>query len=146
MVNRPKNEGQQVIHNIDLMIAARELCKQIMADKGLNLEIFEVVYPSENLPGEFLFVKPIIQSNDGSPTSDGTVEICIYVENNRKADDQSQPNKHRLKELTDIFIPRFRNASKNKIAFNDFRMDIVRDSNIRYFYQSIVINTKSINV
>ena len=146
MVNRPKNEGQQVIHNIDQIIAARELCRQIMADTGLNLEIFEVVYPNKNLPSEFLLVKSIVQSNDGSPIGDGTVEICIYAANNNKADDQSQPNKHRLKELSDIFVPRFKNASKNKIAFNNFRMDLVRDSNIRCFYQSIVINTASINV
>ena len=136
----------KTISNIDQIIAARELCKQIMAENGLNLDVFDVVYPNRNLPSEFLLVKSIVQSDNGRPISDGTVEICVYVGNNQKTDDQSQPNMHRLSELTGIFIAGIRDASKNKIAFNNFRTTLVRDSDIRYFYQSIVINTVSINV
>jgi len=87
-----------------------------------------------------------LQSIDGRPISDGTVEICIYVENDNKANDQSQPNLSRISELTDIFVSGVKDASKNKIAFNDYRITLVKDSDIRYFYQSIVINTVSINV
>jgi hypothetical protein len=134
------------ITNIDQIIATRDLCKQIMAGNGLNLDVFEVSYPNKNLPDEFLVVKSIAQSDDGRPINDGTVETCIYVANLKKGNDQSQPNLARISELTDIFIPGIKDASKNKIAFNDFRTMLVNDSEIRYFYQSIVINTVGINV
>ena len=134
------------INNIDQIIATRDLCKQIMSDNGLNLDVFEVVYPNKNLPDEFLVVKSIAQSDDGRPINDGTVEICIYVGNPNKGDDQSRPNLSRISELTGIFVADIKNASKNKIAFNDFRTMLVKDNDIRYFYQSIVINTVSINV
>ena len=142
------------ITNIDQMIATRDLCKQIIADKDIKdikdpnglLSVFEAVYPNKNLPEEFLVVKSIAQSDDGRPINDGTVEICIYVANLNKNGDQSQPNLSRIKELTGIFVPAIKNASKNKIAFNDFRTMLVKDGDIRYFYQSIVVNTVSINV
>ena len=143
------------ISNIDQIIATRDLCKQIIADNdikdfknpnGLNLDVYEVAYPNKNLPDEFIVVKSIAQADDGRPISDGTVEICIYVANQKMSGDQSQPNLSRIKELTGIFVPAIRNASKNKIAFNDFRTTLVSDRDIRYFYQSIVVNTVSINV
>lgn len=134
------------IDNIDQIVAIRDFCKQIMTDGGLNLSVYDVVYPNKKLPSEFLLVKSIAQTDDGRPISDGTVEVCIYVENLKYGDDQSQPNISRLKALTNIFIPAFKDGSKNKIAFNDFRMALVNDSDIRYFYQSIVINTVSINL
>jgi len=90
----------KTIDNIDQIIAIRDLCRQIIAENGLNLDIFEVVYPNKNLPSEFLLVKSIVQSHDGRPISDGTIEICIYAANHNKADNQSQPNLHRLAELT----------------------------------------------
>jgi len=136
----------KTINNIYQIIATRELCKQIMANSGLDLTIFDVVYPNNNLPNEFLVVKSIAQSNSGRPISDGTVEICIYVGNNNKGNDATQPNLSRIKELSDVFVDGIKNASKNKIAFNDFRTMLVKDGDIRYFYQSMVINTVSINV
>ena len=136
----------KMIDNIDQVIATRELCKQIIVDNGLNMDVFDMVYPNKNLPEEFLVAKSIVQSNDGRPISSGAVEICIYVANDNRANDKSQPNLSRISELTGIFIAGIKNASKNKIAFNDYRTMLVRDDDVRCFYQSIVINTVSINV
>ena len=134
------------ISNIDLIIATRDLCKEIISGSGLNLDVFEVSYPNKNLPNEFVLVKSIVQSDDGRPISNGTVEICIYVASKDLSSDHSQPNLTRIRELTGIFVPAIKDASKNKIAFNDYRTMLVKDNDIRYFYQSIVINTISINV
>ena len=134
------------VTNIEQIISAREWCKDVISDNGLDLTVFEHSYDNKNLPNEFLLVKSINQTDDGRPINDGTIEICIYVANLGKGDDQSQPNLSRLNDLTNIFIPALKDASKNKIAFNDFRTTLVHDSDIRYFYQSIVINTVSINI
>ena len=134
------------IDNIDLIIATRDLCKHIMVDNELDMNMFEVVYPNKNLPDEFLVVKSIIQSDTGRPISSGTVEICIYVANKKQSADQSQPNLSRIRQLTGTFVAGIKDASNNRVAFNDFRTTLVRDSDIGYFYQSIVINTVSINL
>jgi len=138
------------IDNIDLIIATRDLCKHIMVDNDINMSVFEVGYPTKktcnNLPDEFLVVKSIVQRDTGDPKSEGAVEICIYVANRTLGADQSQANLSRIKQLTGIFVSGLQDASKNRVAFNDFRTTLVRDSDIGYFYQSIVINTVSINL
>ena len=134
------------ITNIDQIIATRDLCEEIIVNNGLDLDIYEAVYPNGNLPSEFIVVKSITQSDDGRPINEGTVEICVYVHNLDKDNDQSQPNMSRLKTLSDVFVAGIKNASKNKIAFNDFRTMLVKDTDIRYFYQSIVVETVSINI
>jgi hypothetical protein len=114
------------------------------------LAVYDVVHPvkhpNKELPAEFVVVKSIVQSDDGRPINAGTVEVCIYVANLDKDSDRSQPDLHRIGELTEMFLSGFKDASKNRVVFNDLRMTLVSDSNIRYFYQSIVINTVSINV
>jgi hypothetical protein len=132
------------ISNIGQMIATRDLCKQIIADNGLNLAVYDVVHPvkhpNKELPAEFVVVKSIVQSDDGKPINAGTVEVCIYV-----ASANSQPDVHRIGELTEMFVSGFKDASKNRVVFNDMRMTLVRDESIGYFYQSVVIDTVSIN-
>ena len=129
--------------NISHIIATRELCRQIMDDNGIDLVVYDAVYPNKKRPDEFLVVKSIVHSDDGRPISQGAVEVCIYVANLKYGDDQSQPNLWLINDLTGIFMSGIKGASKNGVVFNDFRTMLVKDNDIRYFYQSIVIDVVS---
>lgn len=133
------------ITNIDQIIAAYALVGDILNEQSIDIPVFQIAHPNKNLPEEFILVKSITQYDVWSPLINGAVEICIYVKNPRLKDDQSRPNLIRLQALSSTIVPRLKGGSKNRIAFNDIRTTLVSDPEINYFYQSIVIDTVSIN-
>jgi hypothetical protein len=130
------------IDNLDLIIAVRDLIKQ--ADGSLT--VYEAVYPNKDLPAEFVLVKALKQTDTGNVDADGTVEVCVYVRNRGNGDDHSQPNLSRLKALTQAVYPALFDAEKNGVFLNSTEMTLVKDADAGYFYNSLIIKTKSINL
>jgi hypothetical protein len=131
------------IDNLDLIIATRDLLKEKL---GSSIHVYDAVYPNKNLPGEFVLVKAIKQSDDGNVDIDGTVEICIYVKNRQNNGDNSQPDLSRISGLTKEIYPVLFDAEKNGIFFNRIDLNLVKDADLEYFYNSLIIETKSINL
>lgn len=132
------------IDNIDLIIAVRDLLESELPSKGLNIKVYSVVFPSKDIPKEFFLVKDITQQDKGNAVIPGTVEICIYVKNLDKEEDQSQPNLSRLKALTNIAMPILNDAIKNSTAITSIKPKLVNHPTVGYFYQSLVCETISI--
>jgi hypothetical protein len=130
------------IDNLDLIIATRDLLK----DRLGSIHIYDAVYPNKNLPGEFVLVKALKQSDDGNVDTDGTVEVCVYVKNLQKNGDDSQPALSRIRSLTKEVYPVLFDAEKNGVFFNRIDLNLVKDADISYFYNSLIIETKSINL
>jgi hypothetical protein len=131
------------IDNLNLIIATRDL---LNGGLGSSIHVCDAVYPNKNLPGEFILVKALKQSDDGSVDIDGTVEVCIYVKNLQNNDDNSQPNLSRIRGLTKEVYSILFDAEKNGIFYNRIESTLVKDADIGYFYNSLVIETKSINL
>lgn len=130
------------INNMDLIIATRDLLKGSLG----SIHIYDAVYPNRNLPDEFILVKALKQSDDGNVDVDGTVEICIYVKNLQKGDDHSLPNLSRIHGLTREVYSVIYDAEKNGVFYNRIEGSLVKDSDTGYFYNSLIIETKSINL
>jgi hypothetical protein len=130
------------IDNMDLIVATRDLLKESLG----SIAIYDAVYPNKNLPGEFILVRALRQSDDGNVDTDGRVEVCIYVKNLQKGGDGSQPNLSRIRGLTKEVYPVLFDAEKNGIFYNRIEIQLVKDADLGYFYNSLVIETKSINL
>jgi hypothetical protein len=130
------------IDNIDLIVATREL----LTGAGIAVPVYDAVYPNKGLPGEFVVVKALKQWDDGNVAVDGTVEVCVYVRNLQKGDDVSQPNLSRLRSLTRSVYGVLFDAEKKGVFYNRIEASLVKDGDIGYFYNSLVIETKSINL
>jgi hypothetical protein len=130
------------IDNLDLIIAARDLLREKLG----SIHIYDAVYPNKNLPGEFVLVKAIRQSDDGNVNTDGTVEVCIYVKNRQENGDDSQPDLSRIRSLTKEARSILFDAEKNGVFFNRIEWNLVKDADISYFYNSLIIETESINL
>jgi hypothetical protein len=134
MVNR--------IDNIDLLIAARDL----IASGLTGVVIYDAVYPNKNLPGEFVLVKAGRQFDGGNVDVGGVIEVCVYVKNREENDDNTLPDLHRLKGLTERVYAALYDAQKNGVFFQDTEITLVKDGDIGYFYNSLIIETRSINL
>jgi hypothetical protein len=130
------------IDNIDLLIAARDLIKSGLT----NAIVYDAVCPNKNLPDEFILVKAGRQFDGGNVDVDGIVEVCVYARNLDGNDDNTQPDLHRLKPLTESVYAILFDAQKNGIFFQDTEITLVKDGDIGYFYNSLIIETKSINL
>ena len=131
------------IDNMDLIIATRDLLKGVLGD---SIQVYDAVYPNKNLPGEFILVKALKQFDDGNVAVDGRVEVCIYVKNRQEGDDSSQPDLSRINSLTKEAYSILFDAEKNGVFYNRTEISLVRDAGTGYFYNSLVIETKSINL
>jgi hypothetical protein len=131
------------IDNIDLIIATRDLLK---GGLGSSIHVYDAVYPNKNLPGEFILVKALKQFDDGNVDVEGLVEVCIYVRNRQDGDDLSQPDLSRINSLTKEVYHILFDAEKNGIFYNRTELHLVKDSDNGYFYNSLIIKTKSINL
>jgi hypothetical protein len=131
------------IDNLDLIIAARDLLKSGMSSP---VQIYDAVYPNKNLPDEFILVKALKQSDDGNVDVDGAIEVCIYVKNLQNGDDNSLPDLSRIKSLTKEAYSILFDAEKNGVFFIRLEFNLVKDADIGYFYNSLIIETKSINL
>jgi hypothetical protein len=130
------------IDNLDLMIAARDLIKSRLPEAT----VCDAVYPNGDLPDEFILVRSLGQYDGGNVDVDGRVEVCVYVRNLSLNGDNSQPDLHRLKAVTEGVIAVLYDAQRNGIFFQDIQGTLVKDSSIGYFYNSLIIKTKSINL
>jgi hypothetical protein len=131
------------IDNMDLIVATRDLLKNGL---GSSIPVYDAVYPNKNLPAEFVLVKALKQYDDGNVDVDGTVEVCVYARNLRRGDDLSQPNLSRINSLTKEVYPVLYDAEKNGVFYIDIETNLVKDADIGYFYNSLIIKTKSINL
>jgi hypothetical protein len=131
------------IDNLDLIIAARDLLKEKL---GSSIHVYDAVYPNKGLPGEFVLVRALKQSDDGNVDIDGTVEVCIYVKNLQENGDGSRPDLSRIRGLTKEIYAILFDAEKNGVFFNRIDLNLVKDADTGYFYNSLIIETKSINL
>jgi len=131
---------KKTIDNIDKILALEEILKPT------GYDIFLHSFTSETLPDRFLLAKSINQHDDGNTLIDGTAEVCIYAKNLKRGNDQSLPNLSVIKEMTNIVLPLLNDGQKNQIFFNSLATNIVNDADIRYHYNSVILETKSVNI
>jgi hypothetical protein len=140
------------IDNIDLIVACRDLIKaaKVSGSPLHHIHIYDQVHDVTKLhsplPDEFIIVRTEGLDDTLAVNVSGTVEVCIYVRNLQMDDDLSQPNLHRLNELTKAVLPVIYDAQKNGTFFEDISENLVMDSEIGYYYNSLVITTTSINM
>jgi hypothetical protein len=130
------------IDNMDLIVATRDLLKGSLG----SIAIYDAVYPNKGLPAEFILVKALRLWDEGDVDVDGRVEVCIYVKNLRKGDDNSLPDLSRIRGLTKEVYPVLFDAEKNGVFFNRIETTLAKDADIGYFYNSLVIEIKGINL
>jgi hypothetical protein len=131
------------IDNLDLIVATRDLLTENLTG---SIRVYDVVYPNKNIPDEFVLVKALRQSDDGNVNVGGTVEVCVYVKNLQENDDNSRPDLSRLNILTKEVYSVLFDAEKNGIFYNEIETSLVKDADTGYFYNSLVIETESINL
>lgn len=134
----------KTVDNIDVIIAIRDLCADIAKDAKLDIAIYPLVYPASGRPDEFILIKDFPQHSAGNVMYRGGVEICIYRKNLKKQNDDTTPDLERLKELTDIILPKLDDAIKNSVSIVSTKTTTVRHKEIKSYYQSIVCETISI--
>jgi len=134
----------KTVDNIDMIIAIRDLCHDIAKDAKIEIDVYPLSFPDSNRPDEFLVIKDFPIRDKGNAASYGSVEVCIYAHNLRKEKDSSTPNLERLKELTDIFLPKLNDGIKHSTAITSTTSRIVRHKEIHSFYQSIICETINI--
>lgn len=140
----------KTVTNIDLIISLKSLFLEKLQESNISIAVYDVVFPAnDERAGEFYLIKPIFLRDRGNIDMPGTVEICAYVENLKKQNDQSQPNINRLKFLTDLAAEILDDAIKNSIAITSIEINgPINHHEIKSFYNSIVCGTfsvKSIN-
>jgi hypothetical protein len=131
------------IDNVDLIVATRDLLEGGLSG---SVQIYDAVYPNKHLPEAFVLVKALRQLDDGNVDVDGRVEVCVYVKNLQKGDDRSLPNLSRIRSLTKDAYSVVFDAEKNGVFYNRIESTLVKDADIGYFYNSLIIETKSINL
>ena len=136
------------IVNTGIILSARKFLLQELSKPDIalsSMEIYSLIHTNKNLPDTFILVKTVGSLLDiGNVDVDGTLEVCIYAKNLEQGDDQTQPDLSTLDGLVKKIMPVLNDAIFEDTAITSIAPQLVSDSTNRYFYYSLICETKSV--
>lgn len=131
------------ITNLDLVMQIRNYLVDELQKRDLSYPVYSVVFPKSKAD-RFFLVSPIAFYDEGKRSLDSVVEISAYAKNLKQGEDQSQPDLATINEMSKTLQELLTDAIIGNTAIVSLKPTLVSDTDIRYFYNSIVCDVFSV--